>query len=154
MAVSPVELKPVTVENWRACGGLELCPDQVGLVPDNLYSIAEAQFYPDARSLAICLSSGELVGYLLYGRDKASGDPKVFRLMIDRAHQGRGYGKAALRLVIERVSSRGDAERLLIAYQERNEAARRLYAGLGFVEQEADEKSRVTAVLALKEPSR
>lgn len=150
MAASPVELRPVTAENWRACAGLELRPEQVGLMPDNLYSIAEAQFYPDARSLAIYLSSGELVGYLLHGRDKASGDAKVFRLMIDRAHQGRGYGKAALRLVIERVSSRGDAKRLLIAYQEHNEAARRLYAGLGFVERETDETGRVTAVLFLK----
>lgn len=151
MISSPIELRPVTAANWRACAHLELRPDQAGLLPSNLYSIAEAQFYPDAQSLAVYLPSGELVGYVLCGRDAASGDPKVFRLMIDRAHQGRGYGRAALQAVIEQVKSQDDARVLLIAYGNRNQAARRLYASLGFAERDVDEAGKVTAALMLPE---
>ena len=64
-----VELKPVSVENWRACLDLALHPEQRGFVPSNLLSIAEAQFYPDAHSLAIYSKENELVGYALYGKD-------------------------------------------------------------------------------------
>ena len=45
-----IYLKPVTVSNWRDCVALELAPKQKHFVPSNLYSIADAQFYPDAGS--------------------------------------------------------------------------------------------------------
>ncbi|HET7910066.1 MAG TPA: hypothetical protein VFL19_05110 [Nitrospira sp.] len=44
-----VKLKKVTVDNWEAVVKLELGVDQEDLVARNLYSIAKAQFDPDAR---------------------------------------------------------------------------------------------------------
>lgn len=58
--------------------------------------------------------------------------------MIDRAYQGKGYGRAAIEQVIARLAA-----------QPGNDAARQLYASLGFVEQKVDE-DRVTACLELR----
>lgn len=149
MTSSPVALRPVTVHNWQACVALQLYPDQFGLLPDNLYSLAEAQFYPDGESLAVYTLSGEIVGFARYGRDATPGDLKIYRLMIDRAHQGKGYGRAAMRRLIERLEQLEGSERIRISYQDHNSVARNLYRSLGFVELYTDTTGKVTAGLEL-----
>jgi diamine N-acetyltransferase len=100
-----------------------------------------------------------MVGFVLYGveaasgnnspRSRAEGGWKVFRLMIDREHQGQGYGRAALELVIERLASQPGCREIFISYHDDNHAARRLYASLGFVEQGVED-GVVRALLELK----
>jgi len=130
-----VILRSITVENWKECIELQVCDDQKDFIPSNLHSIAEAQVYPRAVSLAIYNDEDQMVGFAMYGVDEVSGKWKVFRMMIDRAHQGNGYGRAAMEAVIERLAGRPDCDEILIAYKLTNEAARELYADLGFVEQ-------------------
>jgi diamine N-acetyltransferase len=148
-----VRLEPVTIENWKACIALELAQDQKNFLPSNLYSIAEAQFYEHARSRVICDEHEQVVGYALFGRDIFTNKWKVFRLMIDKSHQGRGYGEYAMREIIAQISKERDGNELLICYQDANQVARRLYAKLGFIEQEIDVEGKVTARLRLNEPS-
>ena len=142
-----VRLEPVTAKNWKACIALELAPDQKNFVPSNLYSIAETQFYEHARSKAIYNEQDQAVGYALFGRDILTNKWKIFRLMIDKSHQGRGYGESAMKEIIEQISQEADGNEILICYQDANQVARRLYAKLGFVEQEIDTDGKVTAVL-------
>ena len=133
--MSNVILRDITVSNWQECSNLKVRDEQARFVPTNLYSIAEAQFYPQAVPLAIYDSAGRMVGFVLYGVEVASGQWKVFRLMIDQAHQGQGYGRAAMEQVLERLSAQPGCDEVFISYQDDNQAARRLYASLGFVEQ-------------------
>jgi diamine N-acetyltransferase len=142
-----ITLEPVTVDNWKACIALSVHESQLDFVPTNLYSIAEAQFYPEARPLAIYNESGTLIGFTLYGRDVITQKWKVFRLMIDAAHQGRGYGCEAMRQIIAEIARQPAGDEILICYHDANEAARRLYARLGFVEQDVDDSGKVTALL-------
>jgi diamine N-acetyltransferase len=147
MENTSIRLEPVTVNNWKSCIALELAPDQEGFVPSNLYSIAESQFYPDARSTAIYNERNQLVGYALWGRDILADKWKIFRVMVDKSHQRQGYGKSAIRAIIAQISQEPDGHEILISYQTDNETARRLYAKLGFVEQEIDPEGKVTALL-------
>lgn len=149
MENTKIRLEPVTVNNWKSCVALELAPDQEGFVPSNLYSIAESQFYSDARSSAIYNEHNQLVGYALWGCDIFANKWKVFRIMIDKSHQHRGYGKNAMRAIIEQISKEPNGNEILISYQNDNELARMLYAKLGFVEQEIDAEGKVTALLKL-----
>ncbi len=139
-------LQPITVHNWKTCIGLTLTDHQMDFVPGNLYSIAEAQFYPDACPLAVYNESGVMVGFVLYGRDVETGKWKIFRLMIEASQQGKGYGRAAMQKVMARIASQPDGGEMLVCYKDANHAARRLYAGLGFVEQNVDETGRATAL--------
>ena len=101
--MTKVGLKPITAYNWHTCIGLKVREEQADFLPSNLYSIAEAQFYPQAVPLAIYNEQDRMVGFVLYGVDVESGKWKIFRLMIDGAHQGKGYGRAAMEQVIERL---------------------------------------------------
>ena len=148
-----VRLEPVTIKNWKACIALELAPDQKNFLPSNLYSIAEAQFYEYARPRAVVDEHEQVVGYALFGRDIFTNKWKIFRLMIDKSHQGKGYGEGAMREIIEQISKEPDGNEILICYQDANQVARRLYAKLGFIEQEIDTEGKVTALLRLDEHS-
>ena len=148
-----VRLEPVTVRNWKACIALELGPDQKNFLPSNLFSIAEAQFYEHAQSRVICNERDRVVGYALFGRDIFTTKWKIFRLMIDKSQQGQGYGEGAMREIIAQISKEPDGNEILICYQDGNQVARRLYAKLGFIEQEIDTSGKVTALLTLHQES-
>jgi diamine N-acetyltransferase len=143
---SKIHLEPVTINNWKKCAALRLAPDQESFLPGNLYSIAESQFYADARSMAIYNEDHRLVGYALFGRDIFTHKWKVFRIMIDRSHQRKGYGESAMKEMIAQISKEPGGEEILICYQNNNQIARALYTKLGFFEQEIDVSGKVTAL--------
>jgi diamine N-acetyltransferase len=127
-----VSLQTVDKDNWLACVALKVAEAQKDFLPSNLSSIAGAQFYPQSRSRAIYVED-VLVGYALYGIDEATGLWKIFRLMIDEKFQGNGYGRAAMKVILEDIR-REKAEVVLVRYNLENEVAGRLYESLGFKE--------------------
>lgn len=60
----------------------------------------------------------------------------ILRLMIDEKFQRKGYGRAAMLEVIRRLKLYPEVERIATSHIRENEAAARLYEGLGFVDWE------------------
>jgi len=145
-APQTITLQPITKSNWKECVNLSVAADQTKFVPDNLYSIAEAQFYPDAVPLAI-YDDHQMVGFIMYGRDEQTHKWKIFRLMVEVTHQGKGYARAALQQVITEIARHPDSDEIIICYHNSNQAARNLYAQLGFREQTINDQGVVTALL-------
>ncbi len=56
----------------------------------------------------------------------------LWRFLIDRHHQGRGYGSAALRLAVEHVCSRSDARVLITSVEQGLDSPLGFYLGHGF----------------------
>lgn len=115
-----------------------------GFTPDAARTKAEAdtgQLFPDGRPAAgqlvfVIEADGEPVGDLwLAERDDMSGRPCLFvyDVRVDDAHQGRGYGKAAMLFAEEEARRRG-VGRVALNVFGRNEVARRLYRSLGYEE--------------------
>jgi diamine N-acetyltransferase len=144
--MSKVKLKDVTAKNWRAVARLELAPDQEELVASNLHSIAESKFDPDARPRAI-YAGDQPVGFLMY--DASDREALIYRFMIDRRHQGKGYGRAALILALNEIKAIPTARKAVISYMPDNKVAKAFYASLGFVEAGLDEDGEMMAELAL-----
>lgn len=130
-----IELRPLDRSNWRDCARLELAPGQEDLVAPNVWSIAESRFEPHYVPRAV-LAAGDPVGFLMYCVETEPPDAELywlFRFMIDGNRQGRGYGRAALRLAVDEMRS-ARARRIRTMHRPRNVAASRLYRGAGFVE--------------------
>ena len=144
--MSNVKLKDVTAKNWRAIARLELAPDQEDLVADNLYSIAESKFDPDARPRAV-YAGDQPVGFLMY--DASDDEALIYRFMIDRRHQGKGYGRAALRLALDEIRTLAHVRKVLISYMPDNPVTKAFYASLGFKETGLDEDGEMLAELVL-----
>jgi diamine N-acetyltransferase len=77
-----------------------------------------------------------MVGFLVYGRDPADGKYWLYRFMIDREHQRKGLGRAALELLLEQLRALPDCDSLTVGYQPDNLIAERLYLSAGFVKRE------------------
>jgi diamine N-acetyltransferase len=146
-----VELRDVTADNWHAVVALELDPEQEDLVATNAESLVEARSDPDARPRAI-YAGERVVGFLMYDvyqrRDKSRG-ASIYRFMIDRSHQGKGYGRAALGKALDEIRAVPGLRKISIRYMPDNPVAKPFYASFGFAEVGKDEDGEMIAELVL-----
>jgi len=130
-----ISLRDVTVDNWKACIELQLKEDQKHLIAPNVHSIAWSKVEPNLLPLAIH-ANDTLVGFTLVDSRPYSDDGChwILRFMIAADYQGRGYGCAGMGKVIEFITFMKDVRAIRISFVPDNEAARRLYLKLGFLE--------------------
>jgi diamine N-acetyltransferase len=150
MAVD-VELKDVTADNRQAVIDLELDPEQEDLVSSNAASLAEARRDPSARPRAV-YADGRLVGFLMYDVYRTKRGlyaASIYRFMIDRNYQGRGYGRAALGKALDEIRAIPGVSKVSIRYMRENPVAKPFYASFGFVEVRQDDYGEMVAEIAL-----
>ena len=146
-----VELRDVTADNWQAVVSLELDAEQEDLVASNAESLAEARSDQGARPRAI-YAGERIVGFLMYDAGHPSDNPRealIYRYMIDRKHQGEGYGRAALHKALEEIRAVPNISRISISYMPDNPVAKQFYASFGFQEVGTDEDGEMIAELVL-----
>ena len=131
--MSEVSLREITRETVVAICGLEVAPEQKEFVADNARSIAEAHFQPKAWIRAVY--AGETpVGFVMLFDDPDAPRYFLWRFMIAAEHQGKGYGKAALDLLVEYVRTRPGATELQCSFVPGEAGPGAFYAKYGFVE--------------------
>ena len=138
--------------------------NQKNFVANNDISIIEAYTAITANGYAFPFGIYENetpVGFLMIGFDIddywddapsiAKGNYNLWRLMIDKAYQRRGYGKEAVQLALDFIKSFpcGKAEYCWLSYEPENEAARQLYRSCGFSETGDTDGEELIAVLRL-----
>ncbi|MBP2100152.1 RimJ/RimL family protein N-acetyltransferase [Enterococcus rivorum] len=92
------------------------------------------------------------MGYVLTLFDKEDEMYCIWHMMIDAENQGLGYGKAALKLVIDYFQTFpfGKTESIGLTCHEENQAGLRLYRKLGFKETgEKDEDNERVMIRSL-----
>ncbi len=129
--MAEVTLKDVDKTNWDACCNLKLSTKQGGLVAPHMYTIAESEAEPSFVPLAI-YAGDTVVGFAMYGLDPDDGKYWIYRLMIDVDHQGKGYGKAALKELVKMISKLPDSDEIFAGYKPWNNVAAGLFGELGF----------------------
>jgi diamine N-acetyltransferase len=127
-----ISFGPVTRENFSAVVELTVRPEQADFVSPNLYSLAEVAIEPTWTPLAI-YAGDDLVGFALFGRDDETGNWWIMRYMIGAQHQGRGFGTAALPVLLDMMIERHGCREIFLGYEPSNDVAERLYARMGFV---------------------
>ena len=162
-----VRLVKIDTKNFDALIDLEVNEEQKNYVADNVYSLAEAYATKaeGKAALPFGIYDGETpIGFLMIGyncRDFWDGETPeymknsylIWRFMIDKNYQGKGYGRAAMQQVLELLQSFpcGEAEYCWISYEPTNEAARKLYLSFGFEEhpEHYEEGEEMPAVMKL-----
>jgi diamine N-acetyltransferase len=142
-----VELREITSETVRSVTALEVAPEQQGYVAPNAISIAEAYFEPKAWFRAVA-ADDELVGFAMVYRDPAAGAFYVWRFMIDAGHQGHGYGRRAMELLVEEARADGATE-VTLSVVPGEHSALDFYRRLGFEQTGKEHGGEVEMRLAL-----
>lgn len=127
-----ITLKEIDRENFRRAVKLEVNDDQKSFVAPNVFSIAQSKVEP-AYNVRGVYDGEEMVGFVMYGWDEEESCHYLGRLMVDRNHQGKGYGRAAAEAVIERLRAEPGCRQSALSVNPENRNAQALYESLGFV---------------------
>jgi diamine N-acetyltransferase len=127
-----VTLRDVDRHNFRQCIRLDVREEQRGFVATNVISIAQSKVEPECIPQAV-YAGDEMVGFIMYGYDPEEREHFIGRVMIDRSHQGQGYGRAAVVEAIRRMRADPHLRGITLCIVPANEGAQRLYESLGFV---------------------
>ena len=133
-----IHLIDVDPGNWRL--GLKVFESQKHYVSDSYAMLARAYAYRDQRSRAFVIYNDETpVGMGLYYDLPDLECYDLSQIFIDERYQGRGYGRAATRLILDAMKQDGKYSKVDLCYIEGNDAAQKLYESFGFVEIDRDE---------------
>ena len=129
-----LSFQPINRENWQAVAGLSLLPEQKQFLWSNASSLVECLYEKQAKMQAYAICAHERpVGLLVFGADSDDASSCfIYHLMIAGKEQGKGYGVAAMRWLIE--NSRDNYQAIILSYEPENKAASSFYAKLGFQE--------------------
>ena len=150
-----ITLEKITYKNYiKTIWGLNVTRNQKNFVASNANSLAEAYVAITngrvALPFAICKNE-KPIGFLMIGygadeEDLEGEDPAfiemakksycLWRFMIDKRYQRKGYGRKAMQLALDYIHTFpcGKAETCWLSYEPENEIAKKLYASFGFVE--------------------
>ena len=160
-----IRLEEINGNNFRELLALRVSDAQKSFVAPNDISIIEAYIaithhgrafpfgiYEDETPVGFCM-----IGY---GADDdwedapavAGENYNLWRFMIDERYQGKGYGMAAMKRILEFIAGEpcGPAEYCWLSYEPENTTAKALYASFGFRETGEWDGDEVIAVLPLK----
>lgn len=131
-----VSLKKIDESNFLDCFRLELGEGQEKFVSHPIRSLAQAYVYYAQCTPFGIYADDVMVGYAMVIYDYDEECYNIWHMMIDRAHQHRGYGKAALLEVLDYIRKKpfGKSDRVLLTCSPENWIAYRLYGQLGFQE--------------------
>ncbi|MBO4384408.1 MAG: GNAT family N-acetyltransferase [Clostridia bacterium] len=135
-----ITLRPITDENREAVLALTVREDQPFVAPNDASlkeaDEANAENPGYARPFAI-YADERLVGFCMFAFDPEDEDAEnrywLWRFMIDKSEQGKGYGQAALSEIIKYFKENG-ADRLYLSTEPENELGLHVYHKAGFKE--------------------
>ena len=135
-----VSLREVTDANRSEIEALSVTPQQETFVASVADSLIEAAETPDAKPWYRAIYAGETpVGFVMISDNIAPehreylGPYFLWRLLIDARRQGRGYGRAALDLVLEYLATRPGCDRLWSSFIPGDGSPIDFYLQYGFV---------------------
>lgn len=168
-----IRLVKVDYSNFEDLIDLKVADDQKNYVASNIFSLAEAYAAKTSGGYAMPFGiylDDKPIGFIMFGyypdldyAKAAFGEeleipdyiPEsylLWRFMIDREYQRKGYGREALKLALDfiRTYPCGDADCCWLSYEPENDVARKLYRSFGFAEADMPEGwDEIPAILKL-----
>ena len=134
-----IYLEEINPNNWRL--GLKVAKEQEKYVSNNFRMLARAYAYREYRSKAFVVYKDTTpVGMAMYYDCDELKAYDFSQLFIDERYQGRGFGKEAAKLILDRMKRDGKYSDVVLCYIEGNKSAKEMYEKLGFYHTgEADE---------------
>ena len=131
-----IHLKDINNENWTQCiflttnreGNHFVCEE---FVASNALSIAQSKIQKGWTTKAV-YDKEMMVGFAMYGFCYENNFYEICRLMIDHKYQGKGYGKTALKKVIEEMKKIEGCYEIFLSFEPANQIANKLYESFNF----------------------
>ena len=146
-----VQLVPICADNRSACLLLKVGAEQEQYIASNEKSLLDALHAPEIARPFVIYTDDIPIGFTMFAFDETYDDPTdrywLWRFMIDRSFQGKGYGRLALEQIVKYFQENG-AGHIKLSTKPDNRNAISLYKKFGF--QETGERTGEEAVFFLK----
>ena len=131
-----IRLADVTEDNWLEVASLSVQESQRGFLAPAIGILARGYVYRGCNgNVRVIENDGVPVGVALIR--EFTDEPLGYDLqqfMIDRRYQGRGYGSAALGLILEELRKEAHFDHVEVCVKKEDAEALRLYEKHGFVD--------------------
>lgn len=135
-----VILKTVTRENWLEALALGVNDDQAQFTPSVAVSLAKVYIKPDGDNVNYIpfaiYHNDKMVGFIMHAYEEDTKDQYwINGFLIDKRHQGKGYGNAALEKMIKYIrDTQEKCNKIKLSVHRENKNAYQLYKKYGFKE--------------------
>ena len=129
-----IRLEEITRENIDEVLALKVDESQKSFVSTNGDSLAQAYVYPETAFPFAVYEDSTMVGFIMMGYYEVKEYYTLWKFMIDRRYQNKGYGRQALRLGIQYLQNRFDVSEIYTGVVPGNSVAKKLYESVGFVD--------------------
>ena len=152
MGDNMITLRAITEENFIDAFNLKLAPGQERFVSHPVRSLAQAYVYREQCQPFGIYEGDTMVGYVMVIYDYDIPEYDIWHMMIDESYQRRGYGSAALDLVLDYIKTKpfGSSNRVTLTCNKDNIQALKLYKSKGFTETGAEDEDEIELSLTLK----
>ncbi|CYU55332.1 GNAT family N-acetyltransferase [Streptococcus suis] len=129
-----IGLELVNKDNFDQVLDLEVAPKDQRRVASVEYSLAQAWLYrEEGHLLPYAVKSGQrIVGFVLLSIQEEAKSYYVWRLLIDKNHQNRGYGKEVIRQVVGLAQEDSMCQKVTMHYVIGNHKMRYILEKFGF----------------------
>ena len=125
-----ITLKEITRDNFWDCVSLEVAPEQVDFVTSNAVSIAQSKIQPECIPLAL-YDENLMVGFVMYCIDEDDSEYWIYRMMIDKNYQSKGYGKKSMELLLDKIKEDKSHNKIFLGVHKESFAVN-MYKNFGF----------------------
>ena len=130
-----IELRPVDQSNRDDCVRLKVTAAQSQYIASNESSLEAAEEHAEVARPFVIYADGVAVGFTMFAFEPDYDDPNdrywLWRFMIDERFQWKGYGTAALQVIIQYFKDHG-ANNIRLSTKDTNTQALSLYHKAGF----------------------
>jgi diamine N-acetyltransferase len=126
-----ITFRNIDYNNFWEIIELKVYENQLDFLTSNAVSIAQSKVQPECIPLAI-YNDEKAVGFAMYGIDRNDRQYWIYRFMMDRRYQSKGFGKIALQLLINQIQKDKTHNKILLGVHKESIAAIKLYHRLGF----------------------
>ena len=127
-----ISIKEITRENLDEVLALSVNENQRTFVSTNAESLAQAYVYSETAYPFAVYEDSTLVGFIMMGYYEVKQYYTLWKFMIDKRYQNRGYGRKALELGINFLKDKFDVSEIYTGVAPGNEMAKHLYSSMGF----------------------
>lgn len=129
-----VELREITKDNLEDVLSLQIGEEQEAYVSSTVHSLAQAYVYKEKAFPFAIYADDVLVGFIMMGYYEERKQYTLWKFLIDKEYQNRGFGRVALKQGIAYLQEKFGVSEVYTGVLLGNEVAKRLYESCGFVE--------------------
>ena len=126
-----ITLREITADNWQDCIALRVAKKQIPYIPSNIFSLAESKFLPERVPLGI-YDGHAMIGLVVCSYSPDHGRAWIHRIMIDQEHQNKGYSRATMQKILQRLTRIQGCKLIGADWRPGNSNLEKCYNSFGF----------------------